>query len=68
MVTALVCPSTWPASVMQPASMSTQQAPAMTPEEQVAFLEEIWAEDDGIQEMISEDDWNAFIEKVRNAE
>ena len=54
--------------MMQPASMSSQPSYEMTPEERVAFLEKIWAEDDGIQEMISEDDWNAFIESVRNAE
>jgi len=34
--------------------------------EMVSLLEEIWLQDDGIREVISEDRWNEFINKVRN--
>lgn len=36
-------------------------------DEIVSWLEEIWLQDDGIREMISEDEWNEFIDSVRNS-
>ncbi len=55
-------------SQSQSQSMSTPQSYGMTPEERVAWLEKIWAEDDGIQELITEERWKAFIESVGNEE
>ncbi len=33
----------------------------------VRFLEEIWLQDDGVREIISEDRWNEFIDSVKNS-
>ena len=54
--------------MMQPASMSTQQSYEITLEETVAFLERIWIEEEEIRERYTKEEWDAFIESVRNAE
>jgi hypothetical protein len=45
-----------------------QQQPQVEPidvEEMVDWLEEIWATEDELREMITEDEWQEFIEKVK---
>ncbi len=53
-------------SVMQESTQA--QAPQkLSLDEMVARLEEIWLADDGIQEIISEDRWQEFINKVKES-
>lgn len=45
-------------------SEAVLQEPSLSPDETVSLLEEIWLNDDGIQEVISEEDWQEFMESV----
>lgn len=52
---------------MQPDSMSTQQS--VSDNEDIAeFLERIWIEEKDIRKQYTKDEWDAFVESVRNAE
>ncbi len=51
-------------SMMQE-STQTQAPQKLSLDETVRHLEEIWLADDGIQEIISEDRWQEFINKVK---
>ncbi|HOK65341.1 MAG TPA: hypothetical protein PK054_04070 [Anaerohalosphaeraceae bacterium] len=48
-------------------SAETAAESQIVTEEAVEFLERIWEEDPQIREQISEEQWNDFIEKVRNS-
>jgi hypothetical protein len=52
---------------MSTGSMMLSQEPSLSPEEMVQFLEEIWLADDGIQDVITEEDWLEFIENVKQS-
>jgi len=54
-------------SGMSSSSMMLSQGPSLSPEEMVQFLEEIWLVDDGIQDVITEEDWLKFIESVKES-
>ena len=51
---------------MMPSSMSIQESHEMTPEESMAFLEEIWVTDDGVQDVMTQKEWDAFIKNVKH--
>jgi len=39
--------------------------PSLSPEQMIEFLETIWLQDEGIQEMISRKDWQAFLNSIQ---
>lgn len=54
-------------SEMSTSALSEPYQSSRTPEEMADFLDEIWAADDGIQDVIDEKDWQTFIESVKNS-
>jgi hypothetical protein len=52
---------------MQPDSMSTQQSVSDN-EDNVEFLERVWINEKDIRRQYTQDEWDAFVESVRNAE
>ncbi len=52
--------------VQQVQPIEVQPVKKIDIDEIVRFFEEIWLQDDGIREVISEDRWNEFIDKVKN--
>lgn len=55
-------------SGMSSSAMMVSQEPSLSPEEMVEFLEDIWLTDDGIQEVIDEEDWLEFIKSVSQSD
>ncbi len=51
---------------MQPGAISIQQSTS-TNEENAAFLERIWIEEEEIRERYTKEEWDTFVESVRNA-
>ena len=52
--------------VQQVQPVEVQPVQEIDIDEMIRFLEEIWLQDDGIREMISKDEWNKFIDSVKN--
>ncbi len=52
--------------VQQVQPVEVQPVKEIDIDEMVRLLSEIWLQDDGIREVISEDRWNEFIDKVKN--
>lgn len=46
-------------------TVNEQSIPALSPEQMIEFLETIWLQDKGIQEMISGKDWQAFLNSIQ---
>jgi hypothetical protein len=50
---------------MLSAELAEESVDAVNQEELVQFLNDIWIQDSSIQDLISEDEWNEFIESVK---
>jgi len=49
-------------------SMTVSEEPTYTPDELAQWLEELWEQDDGVQDMIPEEEWQDFVDSVRDAQ